>query len=141
MMLWFGTGHASKIVLVALTCYFPIVMSTYVGARQIPPRFVWSAQSMGTSGPRLLWRIVLPASAPFIFSGIRVAVPLAVIVDFVAEMVGGGGGLGYALIFGYRFLQTTTVFSALVAVLLFGLALDRGLLFLRRKLLPWDESA
>jgi ABC-type nitrate/sulfonate/bicarbonate transport system permease component len=140
VILWFGTGHGSKIFLVALTCFFPIVMSTYAGAREVPSRFLWSAQAMGTSAPRLLTRVIFPAAAPFVFSGIRVAVPLAVIVCFVAEMVGGGGGLGYALIFGYRFMQTTTVFSALVVILLFGLVLDRALLFLRRKLLPWDES-
>jgi ABC-type nitrate/sulfonate/bicarbonate transport system permease component len=63
-----------------------------------------------------------------------------VIVTFVAEMVGGGGGLGFLLIYGYRFLQTPTVLAALVAVLIFGVVLDQLLLWSRRVFLPWDVA-
>jgi len=136
--IWFGTGDQSKIWLVALTCFFPIAVSTFEGARAMNRQLVWSAQSMGSRGPSLFLRVILPASVPFVFSGIRVALPLAVIVTFVAEMVGGGGGLGYLLIYGYRFLQTPTVLAALIAVLVFGVILDQLLLWSRRLLLPWD---
>lgn len=136
--LWFGPGDASKILLVALTCFFPIAASTFEGARSMEKKLLWSAQSLGSKREQIFIRVVLPASVSFIFSGIRVALPLAVIVDFVAEMVGGGGGLGYLLIFGYRFLQTPTVLAALVAVLIFGVLLDQLLLVSRRVFLPWD---
>lgn len=140
-ILWFGTGNESKIWLVALTCFFPIVASTYEGARSITQSTVWAAQSLGTQGISLFRRIVFPASIPFIFSGIRVALPLAVIVTFVAEMVSGGGGLGFMLIYGYRFLDTHTVLATLLAVLVLGLLLDQILLKTRALLLPWDSES
>ena len=136
--LWFGVGDESKIWLVALTCFFPIAVSTFEGARNMNKQLLWSAQSMGSHGVALFARVILPASIPFVFSGVRVALPLAVIVTFVAEMVGGGGGLGYLLIYGYRFLQTPTVLAALIAVLMFGVLLDQLLLGSRRAFLPWD---
>ncbi|WGW11675.1 ABC transporter permease [Saxibacter everestensis] len=138
--IWFGSGDESKIWLVALTCFFPIAVSTFEGARNMNRQLLWSAQSMGSHGIALFRRVILPASVPFVFSGVRVALPLAVIVTFVAEMVGGGGGLGFLLIYGYRFLQTPTVLAALVAVLIFGVLLDQLLLWSRRVFLPWDAS-
>lgn len=138
--LWFGPQDQSKIWLVALTCFFPVVVSTYEGARNMNKQLLWSAQSLGSRGSGLFTRVILPASVPFVFSGVRVALPLAVIVTFVAEMVGGGGGLGFLLIYGYRFLDTPTVLAALVAVLIFGVVLDQLLLWSRRKFLPWDTS-
>lgn len=140
-ILWFGTGHASKVLLVALSCFFPIALSTYNGAKQVNPKLIWSAQAMGTRGHELFRRVIVPASVAFMFAGLRVAVPLAVIITVLSEMVGGGGGLGYTLVFAYRFLQSPTAFAALLAVLLFGLVIDRALLTARRKLLPWDDGA
>jgi len=137
-IIWFGVGDESKIWLVALTCFFPVAVSTFEGARNMNKQLLWSAQSMGSRGVALFLRVILPASVPFVFSGVRVALPLAIIVTFVAEMVGGGGGLGYVLIYGYRFLQTPTVLAALVAVLIFGVVLDQLLLGSRRAFLPWD---
>jgi ABC-type nitrate/sulfonate/bicarbonate transport system permease component len=138
--LWFGPADQSKIWLVALTCFFPVVVSTFEGARNMNKHLLWSAQSLGSRGTALFRRVILPASVPFVFSGVRVALPLAVIVTFVAEMVGGGGGLGFLLIYGYRFLDTPTVLAALVAVLIFGVVLDQLLLLSRRTFLPWDSG-
>lgn len=136
--IWFGTDDASKIWLVTLTCFFPIAVSTFEGARNMNKQLMWSAQSMGSHGAALFGRVILPASIPFVFSGVRVALPLAVIVTFVAEMVGGGGGLGFLLIYGFRFLQTPTVLAVLVAVLIYGVLLDQLLLRSRSTFLPWD---
>jgi len=136
--IWFGTDSESKIWLVAFTCFFPIAVSTFEGARNMNKQLMWSAQSMGSHGVALFARVILPASVPFVFSGVRVALPLAVIVTFVAEMVGGGGGLGYLLIYGFRFLQTPTVLAVLVAVLVYGVLLDQLLLRSRLAFLPWD---
>lgn len=138
--IWFGTEDASKIWLVTLTCFFPIAVSTFEGARRMNKQLMWSAQSMGSHGVALFRRVILPASIPFVFSGVRVALPLAVIVTFVAEMVGGGGGLGFLLIYGYRFLETPTVLAVLVAVLIYGVLLDQLLLRSRSAFLPWDAG-
>lgn len=140
-LLWFGIGHQSIILLVSLTCFFPIVTATARAAGGVGQAVQWSALAMGTRQRDLLWRVILPAAAPFILSGVRIALPLALITGFVAEMVGGGGGLGHTLMYGYRFLETATVFSVLLTILIVGYLMDRLLLWIRNALLPWEAAA
>jgi ABC-type nitrate/sulfonate/bicarbonate transport system permease component len=139
-VLWFGIDDLSKILLVAFTCVFPIIVATYHGATTVPRNFIWSAQAMGTSEIMLLRNIILPASLGHIFSGVRVAVPVALITAYTAEMIAGGGGLGAALMYAQRMFLTPTVFVYIVLMLLSGILFDQVLLALRRKTLPWMEE-
>lgn len=139
-ILWFGISHESKIFLIAFTCFFPIALSTATGVRTVNKILIWSAKALGTPEQQIFWRIILPAALPFIFSGIRITLPLSLILAFVAEMVGGGGGLGYSMIYAYRFLETPTVYSILLTVLVLGFFLDRALLSIRQFIMPWDSE-
>jgi len=139
-ILWFGIDHLSKILLVALTCVFPVVVASYHGASALSRTLVWSAQAMGTPPRRMLTRVVFPATLPFIFSGLRVTVPVALITAYAAEMVAGGGGLGATLMYAQRLFQTPTVFVDIVLMLLTGVLFDQLLLALRRRLLPWQPE-
>src|ERR1700722_15967758 len=76
-ILWFGIDHVSKIMLVALTSVFPFIVSAYEGARNVTINQLWAARAMGTPDVALLRRVVLPASLPSLMSGLRVAVPYA----------------------------------------------------------------
>jgi len=140
-ILWFGIDHLSKILLVAFTCIFPMIVATYHGAVAVSRNVIWSAQAMGTSERRLLLRVILPAAQPAIFGGVRVTVPVALIIAFTAEMIAGGGGVGAALMFAQRFFQTPTVFVYILVMLASGLVLDAAMLRLRRRLIPWDDEA
>jgi ABC-type nitrate/sulfonate/bicarbonate transport system permease component len=139
-ILWFGIDHLSKVLIVAFTCVFPMVVSAYHGAAGVPQVWLWSARAMGTAERRLLWRVVLPASLPYLFSGLRVAMPVALITAFTAEMVAGGGGLGAALMFAQRFFETPTVFVYLFLMLLTGFVFDKLMLSLRRRAVGWQEE-
>lgn len=139
-ILWFGIDDLSKILLVAFTCVFPIIVATYHGATAVPKTAIWSAQAMGTSDRALLARVIFPASMPFIFSGLRVTVPVALITAYTAEMVAGGGGLGGALMYAQRFFQTPTVFVYILLMLLTGVVFDQLMLGLRRWLIPWQPE-
>jgi len=136
-ILWFGIGHESKILLVALSSVWSMAVSTYNGARHVDQRLVWSARAMGTPESRLLWKVVLPAAMPYIFNGMQVALPIALIVAFVFEMVAGGGGLGFLEIMAARFFKSPDLFAALFAILLVGVALDRLLRVVRSRVLTW----
>jgi len=138
-ILWFGIGHESKILLVALSAVWSMAVSTYNGARHVDQRLVWSARAMGTPEGKLLWKVVLPAAMPYIFNGMQVALPIALIVAFVFEMVAGGGGLGFLEIMAARFFKSPDLFAALFAVLLVGAALDRLLRAIRARVLVWLE--
>jgi len=133
-VLWFGIGHESKILLVALSCVWSMTVSTYNGARNVDTRLIWSARAMGTPESKLLWKIVVPAAMPFIWNGMQVALPISLIVAFVFEMVAGGGGLGFQEIMAARFFKSPDLFAALFAILLVGFALDRLLRTLRARL-------
>lgn len=139
-ILWFGIGHEPKILLVALSCVWPMAVSTYNGARNVDPLLIWSARMMGTPGRRLLWKVVMPAATPYIFNGMQVALPISLIVAFVFEMVAGGGGLGFLEILAARFFRAPELFSALFAILIIGFAFDRVLLKIRSRVLIWLEA-
>lgn len=139
-ILWFGIDHLAKILLVAFTCVFPMVVAASHGAAAVNQAWIWSARAMGTAERQLLWRIVVPAALPYLFSGLRVTLPVALITAFTAEMVAGGGGVGAALMFAQRFFETPTVFVYLLLMLLSGFVFDRALLALRARVLRWHEE-
>ena len=139
-ILWFGIGHESKILLVALSCVWQMTVSTYNGARNVDPRLIWSARLMGTPEGKLLWKVVIPASTTYIFSWMQVALPISLIVAFVFEMVAGGGGLGFAEIMAARFFKAPELFSALFAILIVGFAFDRVLRMIRSRVLVWLQA-
>jgi ABC-type nitrate/sulfonate/bicarbonate transport system permease component len=140
-VLWFGIGDASKVLLVAFTCVFPMILAAYDGARGVSLVLLWSARSMGATPRHLLWRVVLPGALPAVLSGLRVTMPVALITAFTAEMVAGGGGVGAALMYAQRFFETPTVFVYIVLMLLTGVTVDAMMVRLRHRLLRWHEDA
>ena len=139
-LVWFGIGHQAKIYLVAYACMFPMLISTFNGARAVPRPLLWSSRSLGTSERKLLYKVIFPASLPFIFNGLRVALPTALIIVFLSEMVAGGGGLGFVLRFAIGYFETPTEFAGLFTIVLLGYGLDRILLYVRRMALQWHAE-
>jgi len=140
-ILWFGIDDLSKILLVAFTCVFPMIIATHHGASAVSRTVIWSAEAMGTPEHKLLRRIILPAALPYVFSGIRVTLPVALITAFTAELIAGGGSVGAALMFAHRFFQTPILFDYILIMLLSGFLLDRLMLWSRHWLLPWQAEA
>jgi len=136
-MLWFGIGDVSKIIMVAVGTFWPVAVNARNSTRQVQTNLVWSAKMMGTSDRRLLWRVIIPAALPGILTGFQIAMPLSLIITFVFEMVAGGGGLGALEIAGVRSFESEQVYAAIIAIMLIGIALDRGLRLARNRLLHW----
>jgi ABC-type nitrate/sulfonate/bicarbonate transport system permease component len=139
-VLWFGLGSVSEISMIAFTCVVPIVSATYLGTASVDKYFLWSASNLGTSPHRLFWKVVIPAAAPEIISGLQVAFPLALIIAVVTEMLSGADGLGGYMIHAVRFAQSPRVFAGLLATLLTGLVFIQGFVVLRRRLLVWHAE-
>lgn len=135
----FGIGSLSKVALVFLECLYPIVIITCHGARSVNRVLLWSAQNMGASGARILRRVVIPATAPYIFAGLRVALPVAMIVVVITEMISSADGLGYLVIYSLASLKTDRMLALVVVIALLGLVLDRALVSLRDRLVYWDK--
>lgn len=138
-VLWFGIESPSKILLVAFSCVFPIVIGTYSAARAVNRFFLWSAASLGTSPAVLLGRVILPACYPRIFANLRIALPVALITTFTAEMVAGGGGMGATLVYSQRFFESATVYAYILVMLGVGLLLDGATIRFQRWFLAWAE--
>lgn len=140
-VLWFGVDHLSKILLVALVCVFPFIVAAHASASMVSRPQVWAARAMATTRFEMFYRIILPASLPSLMSGLRVAIPHALVTTFAAEMIAGGGGLGSELVYAQRFFQTARVFEILLVMLAIGYVMDVMLLRLRATLLRWHEQA
>jgi len=135
----FGIGSLSKVVLVFLECLYPIVIITCHGARGVDRVLLWSAQNMGASREEILRRVVIPATAPFIFAGFRVALPVALIVVIMTEMVSSADGLGYQVIYALASLKTDRMLALVVVIALLGWLLDKALVVLRDRLVYWEK--
>jgi len=135
----FGIGSLSKVALVFLECLYPIVIMTYAGARDVNRALLWSAQNMGASRAAILRRVVIPATTPFIFAGFRVAVPVAMIVVVITEMVASADGLGYQVIYAMSSLRTDRMLAVVIVIAALGYALDKAVVLLRDRLIYWEK--
>ena len=135
----FGIGSLSKVALVFLECLYPIVIMTYAGARDVNRVLLWSAHNMGASRAAILRRVVIPATAPFIFAGFRVAVPVAMIVVVITEMVASADGLGYQVIYAMSSLRTDRMLAVVVVIAALGYALDKAVVLARDRLIYWEK--
>jgi len=135
----FGIGSLSKVVLIFLECLYPIVVTTYAGSRAVNRVLLWSAANMGASRVRILWRVVVPAAAPFIFAGFRVALPIAMIVVIITEMISSADGLGYLAMYSLASFKTDRMLAVVVMIAFIGVALDWLVTLLRDRLVFWEK--
>ena len=135
----FGIGSLSKVALVFLECLYPIVIMTCAGARDVQEKLLWSARNMGASRAAILRRVVIPATTPFIFAGFRVAVPVAMIVVVITEMISSADGLGYQVIYAMASLKTDRMLAVVVVIAALGWLLDKAVVLARDRLIYWEK--
>lgn len=135
----FGLGSLSKVALVFLECLYPMVIITSQGARGVPKALLWSAGSMGAGRWRTLVRVVLPSTMPYVFAALRIALPVALIVVVITEMISSVDGLGYLISYSLSSLKTDRILALVVVIAALGLALDRALIALRDRLVYWEK--
>jgi len=136
----FGFGTSSKVAFTFLECLYPIVVTSYFGFRGLDSRLIWVARNFGAGRLTVLRRVIVPAALPAIFSGLRVALPVSLIVVVLTEMIGDSIGLGYYItVWGTRF-AFQNVYAAIVVIGACGFALDQALLVLRRRIVHWQKE-
>ncbi len=139
-VIFFGIGAGAAIFLIALGAFFPVVLNTTHGVRQVPPLLQRAAAMLGTSRRRLLLHVVLPAALPSIFVGLRLGIGVAWVLVIVAEMVAVKSGLGFVLWDAYQYLRVDILVAAMLSVGLLGFLSDRVLLLVGRSLLRWQDG-
>ncbi|TXL73465.1 ABC transporter permease [Vineibacter terrae] len=141
MMVFLGIGDASKIALIFLGCFFPIVIATYAGVKNVDKYFIWNARTKGANSRQVMWTVVFPAAMPFVFAGLRTAMLTAFLLIVASELIAANEGLGYLIIFAQRTFNPTLMFAGVLTVSTMGFIADRLLQALGRRLFRWQEQA
>ena len=137
VIIWFGIGDASKIVLVFLGCMLPMVVGTFNGARSVERETIWSARSMGVGSFEMVWKILLPSAMPEILNGARTALALCFALLVSAELLISRHGLGF-LIGNYNEIgENTRMFAVILVFAVIGYVADRLYLAFRARTLSW----
>jgi NitT/TauT family transport system permease protein len=135
----FGFGSASMIAFTLLECLYPIVVASYFAFNSVRTQLIWTAQNFGARPATILRRVILPSAMPGIFAGLRVAMPISIIIIVIAEMIGGSVGLGYYITIWSTRFGFANVYAAMFVIGIYGFALDQGLLLLRRSVVYWER--
>jgi ABC-type nitrate/sulfonate/bicarbonate transport system permease component len=141
IVLWLGVYDLSKISMVVLDAIFPVITATVIGIRGVERELLWSARNMGAGEREILWQIAVPAALPQIITGLQVALPIALIVAVVTEMLMGGYGLGGAMMTASRFADSRGVFAGIVEIAVVGYVMVKAMALVRRRLLLWHQEA
>src|SRR5262249_7690830 len=121
ILVWLGTVLESKLAIVWLVAFFPIIVDTAAGLRATPRELLELAQSLNASPLQIFLKVQLPAALPFVVTGAKVAITLAVIGAVIGEFVGSSEGLGFLLLTATSPLDTPLVFAALFALSVLGI--------------------
>ncbi len=136
-----GIGESSKVALVVYSCSWPILLNTITAVRNVDPLLIKSARTMGLSPFQLFRKVILPASIPTIFVGVRLAGAYSLLVLVAAEMVGAKAGLGYLIIYAQYNFQIPQMYVGILSITVLGLLFNQGLQLVERRFTAWKAPA
>lgn len=135
-----GIGEVSKVAIVSFACFWPVLLNTITAVRDVDPLLIKSARSMNLGSFKLFYKVILPASIPTIFTGIRMAGTGAILVLIAAEMIGAKAGLGYYITYAqYNFL-IPEMYGGIITISMLGLLINFGLVSTERRLSRWKQE-
>lgn len=140
LIIWFGLGIWSKVVLVFLGGVLIIIINTEAGVANVDPQLVETAKSFTGNEYQILSKIVIPSAMPFIVTGMRLAVGRILILVVVAELYGSSAGLGYLIFEASAFYDTAMIFVGVIILAAAGMTLNALLRALEMRLTPWTNT-
>jgi ABC-type nitrate/sulfonate/bicarbonate transport system ATPase subunit/ABC-type nitrate/sulfonate/bicarbonate transport system permease component len=140
LILWFGLGITSKIVIVFLAAFFPVAINTYSGVRNVSGGLIEFALAEGASEPQVFGKIIIPASLPFIMTGIRLAMGRAVVGMVAGEMFTAVSGLGGAIVAYGNAFATDKLFVVIITLALLGVSLTELVKLAERRFATWKQT-
>ena len=140
LVVWWGFGIGPKILMVLLVCFFPIVISTAQGMKSTPAELVELLRSLKASRRQEFFKLRLTYALPQVFTGLKVAISLAVIGSVISEFSGATAGLGFVITTSGASADTALAFAAIGLLSLMSIVLFYGLVLLEHLLLPWAQE-
>lgn len=137
MVIWFGIGETSKILLIYLAIFAPVAMSALAGVRSAQLVRVRAAQSLGASRVQVLWFVILPGALPEILTGLRIGLGVGWSTLVAAELIAATRGLGFMVQSAGEFLATDVVLAGIAVIAVIAFILELGLRAVQRRLTPW----
>jgi NitT/TauT family transport system permease protein len=140
LLIWFGFGFEAQLVVIFLSSVFPLIVNSYSGVREISSNLVDTARAFCASERQLFFEVIIPASIPFIMTGLRLGIGQAVIGMIVGQMFLALSGLGKLLVHYGDFFKTDYVFAVVIVIGLLGVVLTEGVKMLERRFAHWKET-
>jgi NitT/TauT family transport system permease protein len=139
-ILWFGLGNKPAYFLIALGAFFPVLINTIAGVRNVDSIYIRAAQNLGASRTTMFLRVIIPAAMPYILTGVKVGLGVAFIVVIVAEMIAVNAGLGYRILEAREYFWSDKIIVGMVSIGVLGLILDLIVSKLNNHLLRWHRG-
>jgi NitT/TauT family transport system permease protein len=139
-IIWFGLGIQSKIAIVVLSAFFLVFFNTFAGMQGLNQDFINLARLMGATKTQTIFRVILPAAAPSILIGLRMAVPYAVIGAIIGEFIGSNQGLGYFILYAAQTFDASSLFAGIIILVSIVFLVNQGLMAVERRALRWRPT-
>ncbi|WP_108260904.1 ABC transporter permease [Mangrovicoccus ximenensis] len=139
-IIWFGIGIEMKILLTGTIVFFLVFLNTYTGVRSVSPELINILRLMGANEGDALRKVVLPSAIVWVFTGLRLSVPYAMIGAIVGEMIAANRGLGYLLSHASSQFNTAGVFAALAAIIAMSVLMNTAVSVLAHAAMPWEKA-
>ncbi len=135
---WFKIGLASIVFIIFIGAFFPALLNTIDGVKRVNRTWIETATMFGASERQLLYKVIVPAALPTIWTGLRVGFGVAWMSVVAAEMIGTASGLGYLIIYAYNFGQIQVIIAGMIVIGLIGLSIDHLLKWVEQKRFGWQ---
>ena len=139
-ILFLGIGDPMKVFIILFSCVFPILVNTMDGVRGVDPVLTRPARTFGLGQGALIWKVVIPAASPFIMTGLRIALAIALILVVISEMVGATAGIGYFILDAQRSFKIPQMYAGMLVLALLGYALNRCFLLVDAYVMAWHRG-
>ncbi len=137
MIIWFGIGETSKVLLIFLSVLAPVALGARSGVKSAAIEQIHAAYSFGASRWQVMSQVILPSALPEILTAMRIGIGFGWTTLVAAEMVAATKGLGYMVLTASQFLQTSTVIMGIIVIAIIAYAFDMLMRFVERRIVPW----
>jgi taurine transport system permease protein len=137
VIIWFGIGELSKILLIFLAIFAPMAISARAGVRSVSIEQIHAAYAMGATRFQIIWHVILKAALPEILTGMRIGIGFGWTTLVAAEMVAATRGLGFMVLNAAQYLQSDTVIMGIIVIGLFAFGFDLLMRYIEHLLVPW----
>ncbi|MEH7114766.1 ABC transporter permease [Neobacillus niacini] len=140
IILWFGIGETSKVIIIFKSAFFPILLNTIQGIEGVPKGYFEVSKLMGVSKRKVLFSVIFPAALPSIFVGLRLGLGAAWMAVVAAELIASDSGLGYRITQGRELSQPDVMVIGMAMIGLIGVSMDTFITFIKKRVLSWQPG-